>query len=53
MIIGIDSMVLIYAEIVPSKAVARSKDFPDLRDRSKLLIYARPTGRIRLFCLPS
>jgi hypothetical protein len=38
MIIGIDSMVLIYAEIVPSKDGKRSKDFNDLRTRSRLLL---------------
>jgi predicted nucleic acid-binding protein len=37
-IVGIDSMILIYAEIVPSKESSRAADFKDLRDRSKLLL---------------
>jgi len=39
MILGIDSMILIYAEIVPSKRTTRSSDFDDLRVRSKLLLH--------------
>jgi hypothetical protein len=39
MIIGIDSMVLIYAEIVPSKDTERCADFDDLRIRSRLLLH--------------
>ncbi len=39
MIIGIDSMILIYAEFVPSKGSKRSADFDDLRVRSKLLLH--------------
>ncbi len=38
MIIGIDSMILIYAEIVPLKKGPKCKDISDLRKRSKLLI---------------
>jgi hypothetical protein len=37
-IIGIDSMILIYAEIVPSKSAKRCSDFDDLRLRSRLLL---------------
>ena len=39
MILGIDTHVLIYAEAVPSKPGAKCKDFADLRERAKLLIY--------------
>jgi predicted nucleic acid-binding protein len=39
MTIGIDSMILIYAEIVPSKRTTRAADFDDLRVRSKLLLH--------------
>jgi hypothetical protein len=38
MIIGIDSMVLIYAEAVPRKGKSHSVDFHDLRTRAKLLL---------------
>jgi len=38
-IIGIDSMILIYAGIVPSKSTKRCDDFGDLQLRSKLLLY--------------
>ncbi len=36
---GIDSMVLVYAGIVPANPCNASKDFDDLRARSKLLLY--------------
>jgi hypothetical protein len=44
-IIGIDSMVLIYAEIVPSKIAKRCVSFDDLRDRSKLLLHRAATKK--------
>jgi predicted nucleic acid-binding protein len=37
-IIGIDSMILIYAECIPSKNGKRCSDFDDLRVRSRLLL---------------
>ena len=39
MIVGIDSMILIYADVVPQKQAARSSDWHDLRVRSKLLLH--------------
>ncbi len=50
MIVGIDSMILIYAEVVPAKKAARSSDWDDLRVRSKLLLHiaARKEGMILL-----
>jgi len=38
-VIGIDSMILIYAEMVPATARPKCPDFADLRERSKLLFY--------------
>jgi len=37
--VGIDSMILVYAGFVPSKAASRGADFENLRVRSKLLIH--------------
>jgi hypothetical protein len=49
-IVGIDSMILIYADVVPQKQAARSSDWDDLRVRSKLLLHivARKKGIILL-----
>jgi len=38
LIIGIDTMVLIYAEVVPPKPGPRCEDYDELRARSKLLL---------------
>jgi hypothetical protein len=38
-IFGIDSQVLIYAEMVPLKPGPKSADYADLQERAKLLIY--------------
>lgn len=50
MIIGIDSMVLIYAGIVPLKMGIRCSDFEELHVRSKLLLIMtkKKKGRILL-----
>jgi hypothetical protein len=47
-IVGIDSMILIYAEIVPSNPATRSADFADLRDRATLLLHMRKDDTIVL-----
>jgi hypothetical protein len=51
-IIGIDSMTLIYAEIVPSKVSNRSADFDDLRVRSRLLLQMA-AGKKNTILLPT
>ncbi len=51
MIIGIDSMILIYADIVPSKPGPKCANFADLRARAKLLFY-RATDKDK-FVLPT
>ena len=48
MIVGIDSMILIYAEVVPSNPATRGADFADLRDRAKLLLHMRKDDTIIL-----
>jgi hypothetical protein len=49
-IVGIDSQILIYAGIVPSKGATRCADFDELRVRSNLLLHmiAQKKGTILL-----
>lgn len=52
MSIGIDTHVLIYAELVPAKDEVRSADFEELRDRSRLLLY-RAAKKKDMIILPT